>query len=224
MKIDALLFGSIGVLADTHDMQRRAFNAAFAEAGLDWDWAPEAYRRMVQSSGGQARIAAYAKKAGAEVDAAALHAAKVAAFARMMAEEGLSLRPGVRALMDAARREDIPVAFVTGTGKAQSDALLEALAGQVDRREFAFIGDASMVEQGKPDPAIYKVALKALVCAPQNVLAIEDTPVCAEAALAAGIPTIGFPGEAARGMAFPRGCPVVRALSVKLIEGQSLAA
>ena len=34
----ALLFGSIGVIAETSELQRQAYNMAFAEHGLDWYW------------------------------------------------------------------------------------------------------------------------------------------------------------------------------------------
>tara|TARA_B110000503_G_scaffold47893_1_gene77939 strand:+ start:1294 stop:1407 length:114 start_codon:yes stop_codon:yes gene_type:complete len=37
MTVKAVFFGSIGTLVETSDLQRRAFNQAFAEAGLDWD-------------------------------------------------------------------------------------------------------------------------------------------------------------------------------------------
>ncbi len=38
MKPKAILLGSIGVVAETSDIQRRAYNTAFKEAGLDWVW------------------------------------------------------------------------------------------------------------------------------------------------------------------------------------------
>ena len=34
----AILFGSISTVADTSELQREAFNQAFAEHGLDWRW------------------------------------------------------------------------------------------------------------------------------------------------------------------------------------------
>ena len=37
----AILFGSIGTLVETSELQRTAFNQAFSEAGLDWTWNPD---------------------------------------------------------------------------------------------------------------------------------------------------------------------------------------
>ncbi|MFT7179418.1 MAG: phosphoglycolate phosphatase-like HAD superfamily hydrolase, partial [Oceanospirillaceae bacterium] len=41
MTTKAILFGSIGTLVETSELQRRAFNQAFSEAGLDWNWSEE---------------------------------------------------------------------------------------------------------------------------------------------------------------------------------------
>jgi phosphoglycolate phosphatase-like HAD superfamily hydrolase len=56
MTVKAILFGSIGTLVETSDFQRRAFNQAFAQAGLDWNWDTETYVRLLKKSGGQQRI------------------------------------------------------------------------------------------------------------------------------------------------------------------------
>ena len=33
----AILFGSIGTIVETSELQRKSFNQAFFEAGLDWN-------------------------------------------------------------------------------------------------------------------------------------------------------------------------------------------
>ena len=38
MKYKALIFGSIGTLIESSNIQRNSFNEAFKEAGLDWYW------------------------------------------------------------------------------------------------------------------------------------------------------------------------------------------
>ena len=69
MGYKAILFGSIGTLIETSELQRRAFNQAFAEAGLDWDWNTEEYRRLLTKSGGCERIQDFATRRGSEVNA-----------------------------------------------------------------------------------------------------------------------------------------------------------
>jgi len=44
----SILFGSIGVLAESSEIQRRAFNEAFMEFGLDWYWNVANYIKMLQ--------------------------------------------------------------------------------------------------------------------------------------------------------------------------------
>ena len=46
MKYKALLFGSIGTLIESSDIQRNSFNEAFKEAGLDWYWDEQDYKTV----------------------------------------------------------------------------------------------------------------------------------------------------------------------------------
>ena len=55
----SILFGSIGVLTESSEIQRRAFNEAFKEFGLDWYWNVANYIKLLQKPGGLNRIAEY---------------------------------------------------------------------------------------------------------------------------------------------------------------------
>ncbi|MET0929093.1 MAG: hypothetical protein ABWX74_06215, partial [Aeromicrobium sp.] len=78
--MSAILFGSISTLADTSELQRRAFNEAFSAHGLDWTWERDDYVGMLGSNGGAGRIAEYATSKGVDVDADAVHATKSQIF------------------------------------------------------------------------------------------------------------------------------------------------
>ena len=58
----ALLFGSIGTLVETSEIQRKSFNEAFKKKGLNWYWTKEEYIKLLNKSGGSDRIKEYAKK------------------------------------------------------------------------------------------------------------------------------------------------------------------
>lgn len=219
MTIEALLFGSVGVLVETSDLQRRAFNAAFADAGLGWEWDRATYAELLRTSGGVARISQYATEHHRTVDAVSLHRSKVDHYARMLQDEGLRLRPDVRGLMDEAANRAIPLAWVTDTGGAQFDAILDSLGEALDRDEFAFVGAGIEVDKRKPAPDIYAAALKDLQVAPDAALAIEDTGICAQAAVAAGIRTIGFPNSYADRADFPAKVRIVTELTPDLLSG-----
>ena len=50
MKYKALLFGSIGTLIESSNIQRNSFNEAFKEAGLDWYWDEQDYKILLKKS------------------------------------------------------------------------------------------------------------------------------------------------------------------------------
>ena len=188
----AYLIGSIGTLVETSDLQRDAFNRAFAEAGLDWHWETADYAAMLALSGGRDRIARYANQRGETVDAEAIHARKSALFQERLAEGGLSPRPGVIEALEAARAAGWKTGFVTTTSAANVDAILAALG--MDRRAFDIVTDAGLVERGKPAPDVYLLALERLGESAEGSIAVEDNPDGVRAAKAAGLTCTGFPG------------------------------
>lgn len=219
MNYNALFLGSIGVLADTSDLQRQAFNVAFDRFGLGWHWDWPTYARLLETQGGRQRIADYAEAQGLSdvVDAGAVYAVKQGAFDALAKAACLKLRPGLDDLMSAAKAQGIRRAFVSSTSRAQIEATYEVLLGALDDSAFDYVGDRSQVSRAKPAPDIYEAALAALDLSPDAVLAIEDTPESAEAARAAGVTVIGFPGRAAYGRDFPAGVPVVECLTPALL-------
>ncbi len=56
MKLEALLFDVDGTLAETEEVHRIAFNEAFKEAGLDWEWDQPLYYELLGVTGGKERI------------------------------------------------------------------------------------------------------------------------------------------------------------------------
>ena len=198
--MNALFFGSIGTLADTSELQREAFNAAFREHGLDWHWDRDAYRDMLRTSGGQARIEAQAGSEGLAVDAGAVHATKSRLFQEMLDAGRAEMRPGLRETLDHAARDGLPVAFVTTTSRGNVDALLAAL--KLNPRQFALVTSRADVDASKPDPECYRFAAKQLSLDPAGCIAIEDNSDGVRAALAAGCETLAWPNENTQGHDF----------------------
>ncbi len=114
----ALIFDVDGTVADTErDGHRPAFNAAFAEAGLDWSWDPELYGELLAVTGGKERIRYFIERAGITLDpgldvdafVARLHRDKTSHYLAMLREGAIPLRPGVlRLLARGARGRDPP--------------------------------------------------------------------------------------------------------------------
>lgn len=196
----ALLFGSIGTIVETSELQRRAFNAAFAEAELDWAWSRATYADLLQSSGGQKRIADAARKAGAAVDPERIHKRKTEIFHKLLDQGSTNARPGVFDTISAAHTAGIALGFVTTTSRDNVDAVLRASG--MSAEAFAFIGDASMATAPKPAPDIYEHALASLGITAPDALAIEDSPNGAASARAAGLSVVAFSGDMHAGRDF----------------------
>ncbi len=190
-----ILFGSIGTLADTSELQRDAFNAAFREHGLDWEWSQDEYRRLLAQSGGAKRVAAYAEARGEEVDAAAVHQTKSEIFQRRLREGGVQARPDVVETIEAARADGVKVALVTTTTPENIAALKQALAPAVDLDAFDLVLDMTDVSDAKPSGDIYRLALERLDEDAADVYAIEDNIGGVKSATEAGVNVIAFPGE-----------------------------
>lgn len=189
----AVLFGSIGSIVETSEMQRDAFNAAFQDHGLNWHWDRGIYQQMLRSSGGQDRINNYAAARGETVDAAAIHATKSRLFLRFLAGGHVSLRPGVAETLSMAPLHGAKLAFVTTTERATVEAI-QAIVTRQTGIEFDHMTWRTPHRASKPAPDVYFETLKVLNRAPSTVVAIEDNPDGVSAANAAGISTIGFTG------------------------------
>ena len=203
----AVIFGSIGTIVDTSELQREAFNRAFAENGLDWHWDRESYRESLRQSGGRDRIEAEAARRGETVDAAAVHAAKSSIFRRMMEASQLVPRPGVAETIRAAREAGRAVAFATTTSRENVEGVLAAVADALGPNTFDLVADRGMVDASKPDPAIFRLVVERL----GEGVVVEDNSDGVRAAVAAGLPCLAFPNENTAGHDFSG--------AVRIIEG-----
>jgi HAD superfamily hydrolase (TIGR01509 family) len=216
----AILLGSISTVVDTSELQREAFNEAFAQHGLDWRWDRDRYRAMLTGNGGGDRIAEYARSVGESVDAAAIHATKSSIFQQRLAATAARPRPGVAETIRAAHEAGLRVGLVTSTSKENVAALLDAVSAEIDATALDVVVDSSRVEQTKPDPAAYTVALRELGLEPGQCVAVEDNPGGVRAAVAAGIPCVAFPNENTDSLDFPGAATRVDALDLGALRSQ----
>ena len=199
MPLQALLFDVDGTLADTErDGHRPAFNAAFVEYGLDWNWDAELYGKLLATTGGKERIKKYVdlyrpdfrKPEDFDGLVAELHKAKTRHYTAMLAEGNVPMRPGVKRLLQEARASCIRVAVVTTTSPLNVTALLEHSLGQGSTDWFKVIAAGDIVPAKKPAPDIYVWALEEMGLVPKDCLAIEDSENGIRASRGAGLKTL----------------------------------
>ena len=217
----AIIFDVDGTLAETEEIHRKAFNRAFREAGLSWSWDQDLYRELLAVTGGKERIRHFIEDHGAggapeeDRDAfiRALHAEKTRAYTRMVGGGEMELRPGVRELIEAARRHGYRLAIATTTTPANVDALLQEAFGDTGPGLFEVICAGDSVASKKPAPDVYIRTLEELGLPAANSLAVEDSRNGLLAARAAGIETIVTPSIYTRGESFDEAALVIQDLA-----------
>jgi HAD superfamily hydrolase (TIGR01509 family) len=201
MPLEALIFDVDGTLADTEETHRQAFNAAFIQFELWWDWSPQQYAELLAVSGGKERIAHYIERL--EVPAAerarlrqlvpAIHREKTRLFTELIADGRAPFRPGVARLIREARAAGCKVAIASTTTAANVEALISSNLGQDAYREFAVIACGDQVPEKKPAPDIYNLVLAELGLPAAACVAFEDSGNGVRAAKAAGLFTVVTP-------------------------------
>ena len=190
----AILFGSIGTLIETSDVQREAFNEAFKEAGLDWYWDQEDYTKLLKKSGGTKRIEDFAEKNNTNVDAKKIRERKTQIYNDKINSSLISPREGVLDVLEYALKNKIKIGFVTSTTLDNIDAVFKTLNNQIKKNYFDFIGNNKLIKEAKPAPDIYIKALNSLELNSSECIAIEDSVESALSAYRAKIKCIAFPG------------------------------
>ena len=202
IKYKALLFGSIGTLVETSEIQRKSFNSAFKIAGLKWNWTKEIYKNLLNKSGGEERILRYAKQTKKNVNSKNIIKLKTKIFNNYLKNNKLKLRTGVKEIIKYCKQQEIKLAFVSSTSKNNINSIFFCLRDSLNKKDFDFIGNSKLVKKLKPSAEIYKLALKKLRLKPKDCIAIEDTQISLNSAVKAKLKCFIFPGNFHRSKKF----------------------
>jgi beta-phosphoglucomutase-like phosphatase (HAD superfamily) len=201
MRLKALIFDVDGTLADTEEAHRCAFNDAFAQHGLDWNWSKSAYARLLSISGGKERLAAYidslalgpCERQTLSRRIAGIHGTKTDIYASMVIAGRVPLRDGVRRLIEEAASANVQLAIASTTTLGNIETLLRTTLGRYAMQRFAVVGAGDLVRHKKPAPEIYRFVLRELSRSVHECVAIEDSAIGLRAAKAAGLYTVVTP-------------------------------
>jgi beta-phosphoglucomutase-like phosphatase (HAD superfamily) len=197
MTLKAIIFDVDGTLADTEYAHRIAFNKAFTENNLGWNWDVALYGKLLKVTGGKERIKYFVedflkdftKPADYEAFVKNLHVQKTAHYTAALRDGHIPLRPGIKLLITDARRAGLKLAISTTTSPENVSALLEVGLGKDWAKYFDAIGCGDIVPLKKPAPDIYNWVLNELKLAAQDCIALEDSSNGLRSALDAGIRT-----------------------------------
>jgi HAD superfamily hydrolase (TIGR01509 family) len=199
-RLEAILFDVDGTIAETErDGHRVAFNAAFADFGLDWAWDVERYGQLLAVTGGKERIRRFIAEEsprlpdGVDMDSLVrrLHQRKTEHYVSLVKQGAIGLRPGVLRLLRAAHAAGVRMAIATTTTPTNVLALLASVReapGLVDWFEEIAAGD--IVPAKKPAGDIYELVLSRMRLSPERCVAIEDSANGLKSANAAGIESV----------------------------------
>lgn len=178
--LKALIFDVDGTLAETEEAHRAAFNQAFRDAGLDWNWSMQAYRILLRTTGGKERMRAYQADLPAharltDAQIVALHMEKAARYGEILARGELALRPGVAKMIELARAAGLKIAVATTTNLPNVEALAQCCWGRGADEIFDVIAAGDQVSAKKPAPDVFLLALARLGLPAAQCIGFEDS-------------------------------------------------
>ena len=183
-KLKAFISDVDGTLADTErDGHRVAFNQAFDELGINWNWDVETYGKLLAVTGGKERMKFYAtdflnnENLQENLDAIIpdIHQAKTRHYMELLSTGAIPLRPGVERLIHEARERDFRISIATTTTPENVTSLLEHTLGKESIDWFEVIAAGDIVPAKKPAGDIYDYTLKEMKLDADECIAFEDS-------------------------------------------------
>ena len=195
MAIKAILFGSIGTIVETSNIQRNCFNSAFKISGLKWYWSKKLYQSMLKKSGGEKRVKKFSVEKKTFVNAKKIRNLKTLIFNNYLKKNKLKPRNGVINVIKYCKKNKIKIGFVTSTTKNNIDAVFISLNKYLKKSDFNYIGHNKIIKNFNNKTDIYLHCLKKLKLSNKDCLAIEDTEISLKYAKKAKLRCVAFPGD-----------------------------
>lgn len=189
-RIKAVIFDLDGTILDTEKYFRKCWPAAFEHFGysmsdrqaltlrsLGRPFAPEILKEM---------------SGDPDFDYEAVRSYRSKLMEETIEKNGLQLKAGALEILDFLKEKEIVRAVATASPLERSQRYLKKI-GILDY--FDRIISARMVKEGKPSPDIYKFACSELGFAPEDCLAVEDSPNGVLSASRAGCKVVMVPDQ-----------------------------
>ena len=186
-----------GTIANTElEAHLPAFNNAFKDLDINWNWDTTKYIQLLRINGGKNRIAHYSKlnKNNFSDDfILKIHKKKQSHYLEYIKKNSVNFKIGVFRLIKELHRKKIRQFIVTSSSRIQVDLLIENLFNGFN--PFEFIISSEDVELKKPNPLPYLKAVQLSGIKKNNSIVFEDSNPGLISSLAANLPTIFVPSN-----------------------------
>lgn len=187
--IRGVLFDMDGVVIDSERLYTRFWRAAAEDLGFPMTLEQALQLRSLGRAPGQAKLESFF---GPTVSYDAIRARRIELMDAYIAAHGVDPKPGIRELLAFLKEWGIPCAITSSS----SLPLIREHLGRLGLLEgFTALCSGKDVPQGKPAPDIYLHGAAAIGVAPEQCLAIEDSPAGIEAAWRAGCMAVIVPDQ-----------------------------
>ena len=151
-----------GTIANTElEAHLPAFNNAFNDLGIDWNWDTKTYIKLLKINGGKNRIAYYAKSNNYDFSEdliLKIHEKKQFHYLEIIKKNCVSFKTGVYRLINELNKKKVRQFIVTSSSRKQVDLIVEYLFKGLN--PFEFIISSGDVELKKPNPFPYLKAIQ----------------------------------------------------------------
>lgn len=185
--VQGVLFDMDGVVLDTEKLYGRFWQEAAIALGYPMTWGQALGMRSLSRSAGQARLESYF---GPGISIEEVREKRIELMDSYIDEHGVFAKQGIRLLLDVLDERGIPRAITTSSPRERVERYLGPL-GLLER--FDKICTGYDVKKGKPEPDIYLYGAASIGIAPENCLALEDSPAGVLSACRAGCMTVMIP-------------------------------
>ena len=187
--IRGVLFDMDGVVIDSERLYTRFWAQAANDLGFPMTREQALQLRSLGRGPGQAKLESFF---GPAVSYDAIRARRIELMDAYIAAHGVDEKPGIRALLTLLKEKHIPCAITSSS----SIPLIREHLGKLGLLEgFTALCSGKDVPRGKPAPDIYLAGAAAIGVAPENCLAVEDSPAGIEAAWRAGCMAVIVPDQ-----------------------------
>ena len=180
-EVRGVLFDMDGVVIDTEKLYTRFWMEAAADLGHPMTLTQALQMRSLGSIESQAKLDSFFGSGVLEYDV--LRNRRIELMEAFIAEHGIEEKKGIRELLACLKEKGIPCAITSSS----SIPLIRRHLGDLGLLDgFTALCSGKDVPRGKPAPDIYLHGAATLGIAPEDCLAIEDSPAGIEAAWRAG--------------------------------------